>query len=1600
MAASSEAGESNNLLPQLPGEVARSEQGKWEDKGEATLFKHSRPLTRLRLFMPSIIEETEEDIARQEEDDENEEFARAAASVAVEDDHEDLFDPNFLRTITETNPIDDESKEDPEFRQDFGDILKLLQTKLKQEDKFNKHIATQIASLRIKEKVMLLKYIRHVVLNSDVSITEFMEQEGFSTLLNVCLQNDEMLEHLPGIVVAVRYLKSPLRYLADEGAVGLMIKLSRKADHGVASRAAVAQACLVSFSKEEDNQYLDSWVECLLDITAGAVPTAQIFGSATLCQMTAELSLQSRLFRKTGIAAVLQLFKPESVPEALLWESSTIANLAQNPTYFPEFLQAAALDVLHLESNTIWNEVRLNAAWTFVFLTLQKAFHKQALGRWGAWVRDVLIIGICAEDSMTRNVTQLFFANITSKQTSQNYEAPIVRKYLQSLHMADDIVREQAQTFLSNLASTYPKETVEALLVLCSLMDDEEIPRDALSTLAALLSDPDTYELAVAHDAFLPFICLAARPDEEIQFLCARLLVKLISAQNTFLQYEDLEPVSSLLFLCDSKSDRVQQSAFNGLWVAMEMGLRNPDVYAIPVLRCCREEEPGATLHVSYRESVKLANAAFSRHRSKSAPPPEQLFGLQCLCAVLRDASAAVQGRCAYKIEAFSLDASALASMDDLCTRALAYCLVALGRSVVDSVKSSVVTAFTRVVASRTRRRASVTSAAAARRSSVAAIFSECRPEKEKTSASCPQTGHRFSQARLPLDHFLADNYTQCLCGILLDGSASTQLKQQCLSTMRESLNDPLVCQYLGKTDLMSRLFSAELARSAGDPTDFYLLYCRILSHPATLGHVSNYMGILEQLLGDVKNYPALALPLAQLLDAACFLPHIQGQRFEEQSVIPRPLLLDLLDLLGRYSGPSAAGSASPGTVLSDPGKTDATQTPEEAPTEQQPESAEGGAFRFLLEDDESEFGEGLDNRELLKCVVEALISLYRLGVLKDVFDREAMEKQFLPLFAATPTSDSSTVSLLSLANCLCIEPELLHCFLATPILADIAASIVEDGVQNEDLYIQTAELLRVALLHDDAQDEVVADLSIVDCIFKITKTPAYPQAQTRALFALHSILTNEKILRTMAADDFVPTLCEIALKGGSKDVQRVAAGVLSTVVVRPECREVVFTPTSLRDVLGVVLHSSMPEVYTQVLWAISYLPLSDEFVQPLLDNRVIERMKQIVTEDHVGVQTQARATIVQLSASVRLRKRFIELGFLPLLMSRTSTRDLSCCEASIHAMRVLSDSPMLAATLLDLGVEVKLQEVFDKCLQPQSKRGQSQQRFPGESTAASFETRVGEGPLYPSRESTQDVSRELEAARSASLELLCQLSHHAVQDQLALFDDATIAAVFDCLSKTRIRAVEEKRSAAMLFRLWTGVARTRRLLLAHNGLDVLLQLIISSEDAVVVEQLAWCMGNMAHHESSLDVETQMAEAGAIDALLYYSNSRHEEVRNRAQWALGTLSEETLRYNTLLAERSSEAVGLSEINRKHRELIRKKWTVGQNSTGVSRQKPGAWVHQAAVNGGGTLPEDQVTLGGLEGDRMTVGNVENHRNQANSDCIQGGARSSALPDPVR
>ncbi|PFH32150.1 hypothetical protein BESB_020910 [Besnoitia besnoiti] len=179
-----------------------------------------------------------------------------------------------------------------------------------------------------------------------------------------------------------------------------------------------------------------------------------------------------------------------------------------------------------------------------------------------------------------------------------------------------------------------------------------------------------------------------------------------------------------------------------------------------------------------------------------------------------------------------------------------------------------------------------------------------------------------------------------------------------------------------------------------------------------------------------------------------------------------------MLDLLGQYSNPNASAPTQPRQMQQGPSGSTSHLTSRalEGSENRGGESRRESSLR-VSQDEADDWGRALNNRELLDCVVEALISLYRLGVLRDVFDKEAMDKQFLPLFAGSSSSDSTIVSLLSLANCLCIEPELLNSFLETSILGDIATSITEQGVQSEDLYTQTAELLRVALLHEDAQE-------------------------------------------------------------------------------------------------------------------------------------------------------------------------------------------------------------------------------------------------------------------------------------------------------------------------------------------------------------------------------------------------------------------------------------------------------------------------------------------------------------------------------------------------
>jgi hypothetical protein len=71
-----------------------------------------------------------------------------------------------------------------------------------------------------------------------------------------------------------------------------------------------------------------------------------------------------------------------------------------------------------------------------------------------------------------------------------------------------------------------------------------------------------------------------------------------------------------------------------------------------------------------------------------------------------------------------------------------------------------------------------------------------------------------------------------------------------------------------------------------------------------------------------------------------------------------------------------------------------------------------------------------------------------------------------------------------------------------------------------------------------------------------------------------------------------------------------------------------------------------------------------------------------------------------------------------------------------------------------------------------------------------------------------------------------------------------------------------------------------------------------------VQEEVAWAIGVLASDPES---ETLLAELGAVRSLLQYLRSGTEAVKKRAQWSLGMLTTECLKYNELLAERESGA---------------------------------------------------------------------------------------------
>merc|ERR1719230_823373 len=92
------------------------------------------------------------------------------------------------------------------------------------------------------------------------------------------------------------------------------------------------------------------------------------------------------------------------------------------------------------------------------------------------------------------------------------------------------------------------------------------------------------------------------------------------------------------------------------------------------------------------------------------------------------------------------------------------------------------------------------------------------------------------------------------------------------------------------------------------------------------------------------------------------------------------------------------------------------------------------------------------------------------------------------------------------------------------------------------------------------------------------------------------------------------------------------------------------------------------------------------------------------------------------------------------------------------------------------------------------------------------------------------------------------------------------------------------------------------------GGLHALLQLA-ESDEPDVQEEVAWAIGALA---SDPDTETRLAEAGAVDALHGYLLAASEAVRRRAQWSLGVLTPDCLKYAESIRARRAETEELEK----------------------------------------------------------------------------------------
>lgn len=319
------------------------------------------------------------------------------------------------------------------------------------------------------------------------------------------------------------------------------------------------------------------------------------------------------------------------------------------------------------------------------------------------------------------------------------------------------------------------------------------------------------------------------------------------------------------------------------------------------------------------------------------------------------------------------------------------------------------------------------------------------------------------------------------------------------------------------------------------------------------------------------------------------------------------------------------------------------------------------------------------------------------------------------------------------------------------------------------------------------------------------------------------------------------------------------------------------FEKNTLAALTG-LLSAPNAAVAAQAAWALSYLPQDLGTINKFISIGGIALISQTLIHEDRAVRAQGALTIGTLAESETFATAIVNVGVALLLVTLLNkAKDAEAQLGAAVAVRSIATNPQVAVKLLASGVGSGLIPLL---------RGAPLVR--SQALAA----------LVPLLAVPAEVSKLLAGDAMAAL-----LWGQNSPGDFSLVSPATFGGSLEASASTfslrRSQMPLTELSLAKCIRLLSVNDEAKKSFKQASGFPVLVKLAESSEPEVQ-EEVAWSIGVLASDPES---ETLLAELGAVRALYNYIKNGTDAVQKRSQWSLGMLTEECLKYNSLLTER-------------------------------------------------------------------------------------------------